>query len=132
MSSSGAPRRHRIAAAVGSVAAFLLIGAAEHVAPGIQSTRPARREFTVVARDYQFSPAQLSVQQSDIVRVVFRAEDIAHSFVIDEYRIAKRSGAGDTVEFEFRAHRPGRFPFYCNLTFDERCSQMLGELVVSP
>ena len=58
-------------------------------------------------------------------------EDIAHSFTVDvPYRISKRAGAGQSVVFEFRADETGPFPFYCNLTQDERCKQMKGELVV--
>jgi hypothetical protein len=34
------------------------------------------------------------------------------------------------VTFEFRADQAGTFPFYCNLSQDERCRQMRGELVV--
>jgi hypothetical protein len=29
------------------------------------------------------------------------------------------------------ADQPGRFPIYCNLTQDERCKEMVGELVVN-
>ncbi len=57
--------------------------------------------------------------------------DVAHSFTIDvPYRISKRAGTGQSVVFEFRADEPGRFTFYCNLTQDDRCKQMKGELVV--
>ena len=95
-----------------------------------QDQRPERRKFRVVASDYRFSPNQLRVAQGDIVKIRFRAEDIAHSFAVDDYRIAKRAGAGRTIEFEFRATRAGRFPFYCNLALDERCNEMHGELIV--
>lgn len=90
----------------------------------------ARREFTITASDYTFRPARIEVQQDDLVKIVLRSEDIAHSFTIDEYRIAKRVGAGETIAFEFRADRAGRFRFYCNLKNDERCREMQGELVV--
>ena len=64
------------------------------------------------------------------MKITFTAADIAHGFAIDEYRIAKRAAAGQTIVFEFRADRPGRFKIYCNLTADDRCRQMVGELVV--
>jgi plastocyanin len=51
-----------------------------------------------------------------------------HSFTVDEYRIAKRASAAQTVTFEFRATGSARF--YCNLTLDERCKGMHGEIVV--
>ncbi len=90
------------------------------------------REFTVSARRYSFTPAHLEVRQNDVVKIRFTAEDIAHSFTIDAYRIAKRAGGGQTVTFEFRADRTGAFPYYCNLAIDDGCQKMHGELVVQP
>lgn len=98
-------------------------------------TRSARaqgqvREFTVGGNQYAFSPDRLSVQRDDLVKITFSAQDMAHSFTIDEYRIAKRAGAGGSVTFEFRADKPGTFTYYCNLTQDERCRNMKGTLTV--
>jgi heme/copper-type cytochrome/quinol oxidase subunit 2 len=88
------------------------------------------REFTVNGRDHSFNPGRLEVQKDDLVKITFTAGDIAHSFTVDRYRIAKRAGAGQTVVFEFRADQTGTFPYYCNLTQDDKCRQMKGELVV--
>ena len=88
------------------------------------------REFTVEGNQFSFSPARLDVQKDDIVKVTFTARDMAHSFTIDEYRIAKRAGAGQTVVFEFRADRTGPFTFYCNLSQNDRCREMKGHLHV--
>lgn len=90
------------------------------------------REIDVSARRYSFTPARVEVQQNDLVTIHFTAQDIAHSFTVDQYRIAKRAGAGQTVTFEFRADRAGTFPYYCNLAIDEGCRQMHGELIVRP
>jgi heme/copper-type cytochrome/quinol oxidase subunit 2 len=79
---------------------------------------------------YAFSPARIEVRQGDIVKITLIAEDIAHSFTIDEYRISKRASPGRSVTFEFCADRSGRFVFYCNLTADEGCQAMRGELIV--
>jgi heme/copper-type cytochrome/quinol oxidase subunit 2 len=88
------------------------------------------RDISIEANDYAFSPAQIEIQKDDVVKVTFHARDIAHSFTIDDYRIAKRAAAGQRVVFEFRADQPGRFRYYCNLTQDERCKKMQGELIV--
>ena len=92
--------------------------------------RPVVREFTIRARRYAFSPSRVEVTRGDIVRITLITEDVAHSFTLDEYRIAKRIAPGQTVTFEFRADRSGRSVFYCSMTADERCREMLGELVV--
>ena len=88
------------------------------------------REITVRGDGFAFSPARIEAQKDDIVKVTFTAVDMPHSFTIDEYRIAKRASAGQTVTFEFRADKTGPFRFYCNLTQDERCKGMHGEIHV--
>jgi heme/copper-type cytochrome/quinol oxidase subunit 2 len=89
------------------------------------------REVSVVGDQFAFTPSRIEVQKDDVVQVTFTAKDLAHSFTIDvPYRISKRASPGQSVVFEFRADEAGRFRFYCNLTQDERCRKMTGELVV--
>ena len=95
-----------------------------------QAQEGGQRTFTVSAHKYAFSPARIEVQQDDLVRISFSTRDIPHSFTVDNYRIAKRVEPGRSIVFEFRADQPGRFPIYCNLTADERCKEMVGELIV--
>ena len=96
-----------------------------------QAQEGGERTFTVSARRYSFTPARIEVGQDDLVRVAFSTSDIPHSFTIDKYRIAKRVEPGKPIVFEFRADQPGRFPIYCNLTADDRCKEMVGELIVT-
>jgi len=91
---------------------------------------PNRREFTIVVKDFQYSPTRVEVTQDDLVKLTVRSEDIAHSFTIDEYRISKRIPAGGATTFEFQADRPGTFAFYCALTGDPGHKMMRGQLVV--
>jgi heme/copper-type cytochrome/quinol oxidase subunit 2 len=95
-----------------------------------QDQAPNRREFTIVTKDFSYSPTRIEVMQDDLVKLTVRSEDIAHSFTIDEYRIAKRVPAGASTTFEFQADRPGTFPFYCALTSEPGHRMMHGELVV--
>lgn len=88
------------------------------------------REITVRGDQFAFSPSRIEVNKDDTVKITFTAVDIPHSFTMEGYRIAKRAAAGQSVTFEFRADRTGQFPFVCNLTQDDRCKQMHGELVV--
>ncbi len=110
-----------------SLAAFLM--AAVVLASPAVGGQGTVREFTVRGDQFAFTPARIEVQKDDVVKITFTAADMAHSFTMDGgYRIAKRAGAGQTVTFEFRA--TGNERFYCNLTQDERCKGMHGELVV--
>jgi heme/copper-type cytochrome/quinol oxidase subunit 2 len=95
-----------------------------------QDEAPNRREFTITARDYRYSPNRLEVTQDDLVKVTIRSEDVAYSLTIDAYKVSRRVPAGGSTTLEFRADRSGTFKFYSNLTSDARHNQMSGELVV--
>jgi len=104
--------------------------AAVTVLSGGARAQSSSREVTIRGDQFAFSPTSIEVQKDDIVKITFTAVDMPHSFTMEGYRIAKRAAAGQTVTFEFRADRTGNFPFVCNLTQDDRCKQMHGELVV--
>jgi heme/copper-type cytochrome/quinol oxidase subunit 2 len=96
-----------------------------------QEQAPNRRAFTVVARDGRFEPPQLDVLRDDLVTIHLRSEGTAYSFAIDAYRVMKRAGDGETVTFEFRADRAGKFTYYCSLSSEPRCRDMKGTLIVA-
>jgi cytochrome c oxidase subunit II len=120
--------RHHSIVAAACVAAGLLAGA--FVRNPVVRAQGAAREFTVSGDQFAFAPLRLEVQKDDLVKITFTARDIAHSFTIDNYRIAKRAAAGQSVTFEFRADQVGTHRFYCNLTQDDRCRRMEGQLIV--
>lgn len=111
-----------------SAVACFLVAAAVLAAPRLPS-QGAVRELTIRGDQFAFAPSRIEVRKDDIVKITFTAVDMPHSFVMDgPYRIAKRAGTGQTVTFEFRASSSERF--YCNLTQDDRCKNMHGDLVV--
>ncbi len=122
--------RRAVGALLIGTGACLLIGPAVARLRAGQEQAPNRREFTVSARDYRFSPSRIEVSQDDLVKITVQSEDVAYSLTIDEYRVSKRVPAGGVTAFEFRADRSGTFPFYSNLTSDKRHAQMRGELIV--
>jgi len=122
--------RRTVGIALVGVGAALLAGPA--VVRLFAQESPNRRDVTITAKDYTFSPTRLEVTQDDLVKLTVRSEDVAYSVTIDEYRVAKRVPAGGSTTFEFRTDRVGTFPFYSNLTSDSRHRQARGELVVRP
>ncbi len=113
-----------------SIVAGGLLVAGVSAFSGKPTPQSTTREFTITGDQFAFKPVRIEVQKDDLVKITFSAKDIAHSFTIDQYRIAKRAGAGQSVVFEFRADQVGTHRFYCNLTTDERCKRMEGELIV--
>jgi heme/copper-type cytochrome/quinol oxidase subunit 2 len=101
-------------------------------APAAQEQAPTRREFSLTARDFSFSPNRVEAQQDELIKITVQSADHAYGFTIDDYRVSKRVPAGGTTVVEFRADRAGTFAFYSNLSNDARHSQMRGQLVVRP
>ncbi len=113
---------------------LLMIALAATVAAGASLSRlqdPVKHDLTITGRDYAFTPSRIDVGVGDIVKITLVAEGTPCSFVIDAYRISKRATPDHPVTFEFRADRAGTFAFYCDLTADERCAKMRGEMVVT-
>ena len=108
------------------------------VAGSVTFAAQTKREFAVSAHRYAYEIAgtddvEIRVQQDDLVQVTFTADDIAHSFTLDEYRINKRAEPGKPVTFSFRADKPGTHVIYCSLAIDERCrKETVASLVVTP
>jgi heme/copper-type cytochrome/quinol oxidase subunit 2 len=109
--------------------ACLLAGPASRLLSA-QDQAPNRREFSIAARDYSFSPNRLEVMQDDLVKLTVESGDVAYSFTIDEYRLSRRIPAGGKAVIEFRADQVGAFDFYSNMTSDARHSKMRGQLTV--
>jgi heme/copper-type cytochrome/quinol oxidase subunit 2 len=116
-------------------AAGLLIA----VAAGAGARAQSKKDVAISAHKYGYSVPgnvrpEIHVTQDDLVRITFSADDIPHSFTLEDetYRIMRRAEPGKPVTFEFRADKPGRFPFRCTLTIDERCKEMEGWLIVDP
>jgi cytochrome c oxidase subunit II len=104
--------------------------AAAVAALAAQDQAPERRDVTITARDFRFSPNRIEVGRDDLLRLTVKSEDVAYGFTIDDYRVSKRVPAGGSVLLELRTDREGTFPFYSNMTSDARHAQMKGELVV--
>ena len=92
-----------------------------------QDQAPNRREFSITARDYRFTPDRLEVTQDDLVKLTIESADVTYSFTIDAYRLSRRVPAGAKTVIEFRADQAGTFDFYSNMTGHEK---VRGQLVV--
>ncbi|MFI5178303.1 MAG: hypothetical protein ACHQO8_07060 [Vicinamibacterales bacterium] len=105
---------------------------------GVIVAAQGKVSFTVSAYKYGYrisgsDKAEIHVHLDDLVRITFSAEDVPHSFTIDDdhYRISRRAEPGKPQMFDFRADKAGTFEIYCNLSDDPRCRrETRGKLIV--
>ncbi len=96
------------------------------------SARPTTREVTVVARQFAFEPPVLRVNRGDHVRLVVRAADVVHGFLVDGYGREVRVEPGISQHVDFVAERTGKFRYRCSVTCGTLHPFMTGDLIVSP
>ncbi|HEY9582786.1 MAG TPA: cupredoxin domain-containing protein [Candidatus Paceibacterota bacterium] len=88
------------------------------------------QEYTINGRDFEFSPAFISANKGDTVRITFKNFGGTHDFKIDEYNVATKRISNDQSEtIEFTADKIGTFKYYCSVG-QHRAMGMEGTLMV--
>ncbi len=88
------------------------------------------KEFTIWARQFNFTPAVITVQQGDYVRVNLKTADVPHGFYIDGYDVNIKVRWGETESVEFVADKAGIFKIRCSVTCGPFHPFMAGKFVV--
>jgi len=89
-----------------------------------------KKEFTMVARKWEFEPSEIKVNLGDLVDIHITSEDVTHGFFIPEFGINKMLEPGVEVDIDFVADKKGEFSFFCNVPCGRGHSSMTGVLIV--
>lgn len=101
----------------------------EQQTSSIPNNEPVK-EFTVTAKNWQFDPGTMTVNQGDRVRLKITSIDVAHSFMLKEYNLNAKLEPNETQTIEFIADKAGTFSFRCGVPCGEGHREMTGTLVV--
>ncbi len=88
------------------------------------------KEFTIWARQFDFTPAVITVQQGDYIRINLKTADVAHGFYIDGYDVNIKVSGGKTESIEFVADKAGTFKIRCSVTCGPFHPFVAGKFVV--
>lgn len=88
------------------------------------------QEFTLTAKRFEFSPANITVKEGDTVKLTINSLDVPHGFAIDELGIKQDIEVGKPTTIEFIATQKGTFRFYCSLFCGSGHREMEGQLIV--
>ena len=109
------------------VLAGLAVGFAPLPVPVIA---PQRRTLQIEARQFAYSPAELTVNPGDTVTIQLVSTDVVHGLYIDGYDLSVEADPGQTATMTFTADKPGSFRFRCSITCGAMHPFMIGKLTV--
>ena len=96
----------------------------------IRSFAPQERTFRIDARQFAYSPSELSVNPGDTVTIQLVSADVVHGLYVDGYDISVEADPGQTATLKFIADKSGSFRFRCNVTCGAMHPFMIGKLTV--
>ncbi len=87
-------------------------------------------EIDMTAKQWEFIPSVITVNQGDLVRIKATSVDVPHGFALPEFGVSEYLDPGQEVTIEFVADKKGTFTFFCNVACGQGHSQMRGTLIV--
>lgn len=90
----------------------------------------ATKTFDLVAQQFEFTPATITVNQGDTVVLNLTSSDVPHGFSLPQFNVSETITPGKTTTVEFVADTTGTFTFACSLVCGSGHAGMSGTLVV--
>lgn len=89
--------------------------------------------YQITASKYEFTPAEITVDEGETVVLELRSTDVEHGLEIKELKVSVEiPKSGEPVRTEFVAKKPGTFSFKCSEYCGSGHSRMKGRLIVRP
>jgi|SRR3989344_537313 len=88
------------------------------------------KEFDMVAKQFEFTPSTIEVNQGDTVKINLKSDDVEHGIAIPEFGVSKTVSPGKTITVEFVADKKGTFEFHCSVMCGSGHKEMTGEIIV--
>ena len=98
----------------------------------IPKNEPKHQDIFIDSRSFAFSPAEIKVNQGDLVTIQLTSSDVVHGLYLDGYDLEMSVDPGQTNELTFTADRAGSFRFRCSVTCGDLHPFMIGKLQVGP
>jgi heme/copper-type cytochrome/quinol oxidase subunit 2 len=115
------------------ISIFLLAGLLVAFTPlPVPKNDPTHHIFQVDSRSFAFTPAEIKVNQGDLVTIELTSRDVVHGLHLDGYDLEISTDPGQINELTFTADRAGSFRFRCSVTCGDLHPFMIGKLQVGP
>lgn len=89
-----------------------------------------KKAFEMVARQWAFEPATITVNEGDTVVINIKSTDVAHGIAISAFGVNEKLEPGKVTKVQFIADKKGTFPFVCSVFCGSGHGAMRGTLIV--
>ena len=91
---------------------------------------PQVKEFSLTAKQWEFSPSTITVKKGDHVKLTIKSMDVTHGFNLPDFNVNANLEPNKETVVEFTADKSGTFTFFCSVFCGSGHSSMKGTLVV--
>jgi len=88
------------------------------------------REFNMLAKNWEFDPPNILVNEGERVIIKIKSTDVAHGFVMPTFGIKEFLSPGKEITIELYVDVPGDFEFFTNVPSGRGDANMRGKIVV--
>lgn len=88
------------------------------------------KSFSMTAKQWEFVPNTITVNEGDRVRLSIASTDVSHGFALMQFGVNVKLEPGETQTVEFVADKKGTYTYFCNVFCGHSHGQMKGTLVV--
>lgn len=111
---------------------LLVLGASGlATASALVAAQGSERTIAIVAKKFEFVPAEISVRPGETVLLQLTAPDVAMGFYLATYALRADIMPGKTTTLRLTADKPGRFEFSCDVFCGSGHEEMAGLLIVA-
>src|SRR3989344_2236190 len=87
------------------------------------------KEFDVIAKNWEFQPSIITVNEGDTVILRVKSIDVEHSLAIPEFGVNQVLSPGKIAEVKFVADQKGNFEMFCAVYCGTGHREMKGTLI---
>ena len=92
---------------------------------------PAEREIHITAKNFAFTPDEITLKKGEPVVLVLSSQDRKHGFSLRGFGIRADVNPGGSARLRFTPNKTGKFTFSCDIFCGEGHEDMTGTVVVT-
>jgi len=110
----------------------VLLGLALLAGPARAEDTAAPRVIKIVAKKFDFTPAEVHIKKGEHVVLELTSADRKHGFKVPELGIRVEVQPGTTTRVDVTPQKAGKFAFACDIFCGDGHEDMTGTLIVDP